>query len=339
MRLIYILPLALLLITAVCVSRAGPSGTARVGPGLELSLASFNIRYGTADDGPDAWPHRRDMVTGLLARLDADVIGLQEALRFQLDELAADLPGYAEIGVGRDDGATRGEYAAILVRTERFAIDEAGTFWLSDTPQTVASTHWGNRITRVCTWARLIDKATGRGFYVFNAHLDHQSQPSRERSAELIAAKAAGRAHADEPVVLMGDFNAGEDNRALRYLRGEADRASDPEAWPGHAPPAPVPRAAPRRDRGRDLQRLCAGRDDGREDRPHPGVARRRGAGGDDRPREPRRALPLGPLRRDGAGAVRGRVRSGRGRRYSTVTLLARFRGLSTSWPRRTAAW
>jgi endonuclease/exonuclease/phosphatase family metal-dependent hydrolase len=239
MRLIYILPLALLLITAVCVSRAEPSGTARVGPGLELSLASLNIRYGTADDGPDAWPHRRDMVTGLLARLDADVIGLQEALRFQLDELAADLPGYAEIGVGRDDGATRGEYAAILVRTERFTIDEAGTFWLSDTPQTVASTHWGNRITRVCTWARLIDKATGRGFYVFNAHLDHQSQPSRERSAELIAAKAAGRAHADEPVVLMGDFNAGEDNPALRYLRGEVDRASDPEAWPGHAPPAP----------------------------------------------------------------------------------------------------
>ena len=204
---------------------------------LRLSLVTVNIRYGTADDGPNAWPHRREMVTDLLARLDADILGLQEALRFQLDEIGAALPGYAEIGVGRDDGATRGEYAAILFRTERFSIDAAGTFWLSDTPDAVASKHWGNGITRVCTWARLIDKASGRGVYVFNVHMDHQSQPSRERAAELIAAQVAGRAHADEPVVLMGDFNAGESNPAVRYLRGEADRASDPDAWPGYTPP------------------------------------------------------------------------------------------------------
>ena len=211
----------------------------RAGEPLELSLVTLNIRYGTADDGANAWPHRREMVTDLLARLDADILGVQEALRFQLDEIGAALPGYAEIGVGRDDGATRGEYAAILVRTERFSIDAAGTFWLSDTPDAVASTHWGNSITRICTWARLIDKSSGRGVCVFNAHLDHESQPSRERAVELIAAKIAQRAHTDEPVVLMGDFNAGERNPALRYLRGELDRASEPEALPGHEPPPP----------------------------------------------------------------------------------------------------
>ena len=217
---------------------SGSSVAAReLGEPLELSLVSFNIRYGTAADGPDAWPNRREMVTGLLARLDADIVGLQEALRFQLDEIGEALPGYAEIGVGRDDGAARGEYAPILVRTERFSIDAAGTFWLSDTPEVVASRHWGNGITRVCTWARLIDTTSGRGVYVFNAHLDHQSQPSRERAAELIGAKIAGRARADDPVVLMGDFNAGEGNPATRYLRGEVDRASDADAWPGYEPP------------------------------------------------------------------------------------------------------
>ncbi|HZW10488.1 MAG TPA: endonuclease/exonuclease/phosphatase family protein [Phycisphaerales bacterium] len=209
--------------------------------GAELKVVSFNVRYGTADDGENAWEHRREMVTGLLARLDADVVGLQEALRFQLDEIAPALPGYTEIGVGRDDGATLGEYSALLVREERFGIAESGTFWLSDAPEEPGSKAWGNEITRVCTWARLVERTSGRGVYVFNCHLDHKSQPSRERGAELIAARIGARAHTDEPVVLMGDFNAGEGNGAMRYLRGELPRASDAAAWPGHEP-APSPR-------------------------------------------------------------------------------------------------
>jgi endonuclease/exonuclease/phosphatase family metal-dependent hydrolase len=205
---------------------------------VELRLVSFNIRYGTANDGENGWEYRREMVTSLLERLDADVIGVQEALRYQLDEIGDGLPGYVEVGVGRADGATRGEYSAILVRADRFSIAECGTFWLSDTPGGVASASWGNRIPRVCTWARLVEKASGQAVYIYNVHMDHQSQASRERGAELIAAKIAEGAHTDEPVVVMGDFNAGERNPAMRYLRGDAERASDAEAWPGHEPAA-----------------------------------------------------------------------------------------------------
>lgn len=231
-----IAPLLLALVaTAPAVVRAQASDRAE-GARLELDVVSFNIRYGTAADGENGWEHRREMVTGVLARLDADIVGLQEALRFQLDEIEQAVPGYVEIGVGRDDGATRGEYSALLVRAERFAIDSSGTFWLSDTPEVPGSRSWGNGITRICTWARLVEKESGRGVYVFNTHLDHQSQPSRERSAELIAERIAERAHTDEPVVLMGDLNAGEDNPAVRYLRGESERASDAAAWPGHEP-------------------------------------------------------------------------------------------------------
>lgn len=236
---------ALVVLAAVACAHARSRGGASAGEAapLEVGLVSFNIRYGTAADGANAWEHRREMVTGLLARLDADIVGLQEALRFQLDEIEAALPGYVEIGVGRDDGATAGEYSALLVRAERFAIDASGTFWLSETPDVPGSTSWGNGITRICTWARLVEKESGRGVYVFNTHLDHQSQPSRERGAELIAARIAERTHAEEPVVLMGDLNAGEDNRAVRYLRGEIVRASEEAAWPGHEP-AESPRLA-----------------------------------------------------------------------------------------------
>ncbi len=183
-----------------------------------LAVMSFNIRYGTAQDGENAWEHRRDLLIETIAAYDPDILGLQEALRFQLDEIGAAFPGYREIGVGRDDGAAAGEYSALLIRRERFTVEESGTFWLSDTPETPGSTSWGNRIPRVCTWAVLEDRSTGRRFAVFNTHLDHESQPSRERSTALILERI-GAAAAGLPVLVMGDFNAGEDNPALTPLR------------------------------------------------------------------------------------------------------------------------
>lgn len=183
----------------------------------ELKAMSFNIRYGTANDGENRWQNRSHLVLRVLKEHDADVVGLQEALAVQLRAITDALPSYAAIGVGRSDGKTSGEYSAILYRTDRFTVDSSGTFWLSDTPETVASTSWGNSITRICTWARLIERDSGEAVYIYNTHFDHRSQPSRERSAQLIAQRIAERAHPD-PVVLMGDFNAGERNAAITSL-------------------------------------------------------------------------------------------------------------------------
>jgi hypothetical protein len=61
-----------------------------------------------------------------------------------LDDLGERAPGYAEIGGGREDGVAKGEYAAILVKADRFTIQASGTFWLSDTPEVLASSTWGN---------------------------------------------------------------------------------------------------------------------------------------------------------------------------------------------------
>lgn len=185
---------------------------------LELTVASFNIRYGTAPDGDNDWTRRRPRVTDRLRTLDADVIGLQEALRFQLDQIGRALPEYAEFGVGRRDGDTTGEYAAILYRPSRLRLEEGGTFWFSDTPSRPGSVSWGNTITRICTWARFTHDATGHSFYVYNVHLDHESQPSRERSVALLVERIAAR-RPPHPVVVVGDFNAGEANSAVLTLR------------------------------------------------------------------------------------------------------------------------
>ena len=198
------------------VPQAPPAAAAQ--PREPLTVMTFNIRYGTAKDGENEWSARRDMLFEVIRDTRPDLLGLQEALDFQIDEILAAVSGYAVVGVGRDDGAEKGEYSAILFRTERFHVAEAGTFWFSDTPTVPGSKSWGNQITRISSWARFIDR-DGRGFYHFNLHLDHQSQPSRERSTVLLRGRIDTRAIPD-PVIVTGDFNVGETNPALATLTG-----------------------------------------------------------------------------------------------------------------------
>ncbi|MEJ2703372.1 MAG: endonuclease/exonuclease/phosphatase family protein [Sedimentisphaerales bacterium] len=202
----------------------------------EVRVMTFNIRYGTANDGENRWPNRRQMVCDVIHNHESDVIGLQEALKFQIDEILAASPELGLIGVGRDDGKTKGEYSAILYDHDRFTVDDSGTFWLSDTPEVPGSITWGNACTRICTWARLIEKKTGKAFYAFNLHLDHICQPSRERSALLVTQRIRDRKHPD-PFVLTGDFNVGETNAVVMYLKGKSRFT-----WSGQREPAnPVP--------------------------------------------------------------------------------------------------
>jgi len=185
--------------------------------GAPLTVMSFNLRYGTANDGDNHWLKRRDQLFALLREQQADVIGLQEALHGQIDEILSAVPGYGYVGVGRSDGRQAGEYAAVLYRTARLQVRRSDTFWFSDTPGVVKSTSWGNQIERICTWAYFEDRE-GPAFYLYNVHLDHQSQPSRERSVALLLARIAAR-DPRAPVMVTGDFNAGESNPAAVAMR------------------------------------------------------------------------------------------------------------------------
>jgi endonuclease/exonuclease/phosphatase family metal-dependent hydrolase len=175
-----------------------------------LHVMTFNIRYGTANDGPDRWELRRGQLFELIRAQAPDVIGLQEALHFQIDEILAAVPGYAMVGVGRSDGGHGGEYAAILYRPARLTVGQSSTFWFSDTPEIIKSNTWGAALERICTWA-LFDDSQGTPFYLYNLHLDHVSQPAREKSVVLLLDRIAKRTPA-LPVVVTGDFNTGEAN-------------------------------------------------------------------------------------------------------------------------------
>ena len=193
-------------------------GATTVSAQAPLRALSFNIRYGTADDGAHVWSNRRAHVIATIRDHAPHLLGIQEALRFQLDEISAALPGHRVVGVGRDDGVRAGEYSAILVDTARFAVHDEGTFWYSDTPTVPGSMHWGNRITRIATWARLVDRATRDTLRLYNTHWDHESQPSRERSAALLLDRIATDGSSGDAILVMGDFNADEHNAAFLAL-------------------------------------------------------------------------------------------------------------------------
>lgn len=189
-----------------------------------LDIITYNIRQDTAGDkGPRDWQQRKDRVGAYLLDKNASIIGLQEVRHNQLLDLDQALPDHVYTGVGRDDGKTRGEYSPILFNRKLWKLDpgEHGTFWLSDTPDIANSRSWGNRYTRICTWARLIGitgPERGSAIYIYNTHWDHQSQPSRVKSGELILKTIVARTHQEDPFIFMGDLNATMENPAVKAL-------------------------------------------------------------------------------------------------------------------------
>lgn len=199
---------------------------------VPLRVASFNLRYDTQKDGENAWPHRRDWVREILKQYDFHVFGAQEALRHMADFIAAD--GWEYVGVGRDDGKEAGEHAPIFYNPDRITCRDTGTLWLSPTPE-IPSRGWDADLHRICTWAKLTDKATGQNFTFFNSHWDHNGEIARLESARLLLGRMPLLA-GEEPYLLTGDFNLPPPAVPIRLvatvLRNARDAAEAPATGP-----------------------------------------------------------------------------------------------------------
>jgi endonuclease/exonuclease/phosphatase family metal-dependent hydrolase len=181
---------------------------------MRLRVASLNIRKGRAWDGLDSWPLRRKTAAEAVARLHADVLGLQEVCGFQQRDLLRRLSGYAACGAGRDDGRERGERCAILYEARRLVLERWVTRWFSDRPDVPGSVSWGDPPPRVATLAWLRDRASGRWFAVANVHWDGASAEARERSAKALLEWTGDGL----PWLIVGDLNTTADDPAVRRL-------------------------------------------------------------------------------------------------------------------------
>jgi len=170
-----------------------------------LTVGSFNLRYDNPRDSGNLWKDRMPRVAALIEFHDFDILGTQEGLEHQIEAIAKALPEYAFYGIGRDDGIMAGEHSAIFYKKNKFSIIDKGDFWLSETPEKPGF-GWDAKINRICSWILLKHKISGKKFYCFNVHYDHQGIQARIESSKLILSKIKSIA-TGTPVLLTGDFN------------------------------------------------------------------------------------------------------------------------------------
>lgn len=188
----------------------------------QLNVMTFNIRLNIASDSLNAWPYRKDMAASQILYHEVHLLGVQEALHVQMEDLRARLPQFKSVGGGRDDGKEKGEYSAIFYDTTRLQLLKSGMFWLSETPEIPGSKSWDAAITRMVTWARFRDRKTKKVFYAFNTHFDHIGKVARRESAKLLLQKVKELA-GNTPAVITGDFNAEPSDEPIQVLMDRED--------------------------------------------------------------------------------------------------------------------
>lgn len=170
-----------------------------------LTVGTFNLRYDNPRDSGNLWKDRAPVAAALIRFHDFDIVGTQEGLKNQLEDLQRNLPDFSYYGIGRDDGQAKGEHSAIFYRKSLFNVLDSGSFWLSTTPDKPGP-GWDAKLNRICSWLKLQTKKGKKTFYMFNVHYDHQGVEARKESSKLILQKIqqiAGK----QPVMFTGDFN------------------------------------------------------------------------------------------------------------------------------------
>lgn len=187
--------------------------------GQQLHVASYNVRYANPADEQrgNGWSQRCPVICNQIAYESFDLVGMQEVLKSQFDDLSNRLSrDYGCIGVGRNDGKTSGEYAPIFYKKDRFILLDSGCFWLSETPDK-PSVGWDAKYPRICSWAQLQDRNTGNTLYFLNTHFDHVGKQARKESACMIVKWI--RRHSDcGETILVGDFNVDQRSESYREL-------------------------------------------------------------------------------------------------------------------------
>lgn len=183
----------------------------------DISVMSFNIRLNTASDSLNAWPYRKEKLSSQVLYHAPQVLGVQEALPDQMNDLRASLKQYRSIGGGRDNGTDKGEASAIFYDTTQLAALQSGMLWLSETPTVAGSKGWDAAFPRVITWARFRHKKSGKQFVAFNTHFDHMGKVARRESAHMVL-KTVKEIAGKLPAFFTGDFNATPDDEPIQVI-------------------------------------------------------------------------------------------------------------------------
>lgn len=183
----------------------------------QLTIGTYNLRYDNPRDTGNLWVDRAPVVAALIRFHYFDIFGTQEGLKNQLDDISKALPQYNRYGLGRDDGKDKGEHSAIYYKKDEFNLLNKGDFWLSQTPDKPSLGWDATCCHRICSWVYLQHKKSGKKFYFFNAHYDHQGVQARKESSKLILQKIKDIAR-NEPVIFTGDLNGSHSSEPYQTI-------------------------------------------------------------------------------------------------------------------------
>ena len=195
-----------------------------LGVNAQQSIMTFNIRYNNPKDGENWWEKRKEDVGALVNFYQPDIMGIQEGLHEQVVFLDGFLTQYSYVGVGRDDGKAKGEYAAIFYNKSSLELLDTKTYWLSETPDKV-SVGWDASMERIVTYAKFKDRANQETLHVFNCHYDHIGTLARENSSNLVLELIKKMGIAKERIAVIGDLNSLPESKPIRVLTQELQDA------------------------------------------------------------------------------------------------------------------
>jgi endonuclease/exonuclease/phosphatase family metal-dependent hydrolase len=170
----------------------------------------------TKSDSLNAWEYRKENVKALIRYHSPDFVGTQEGFIHQLKDVE-ETPGYAFVGVGRDDGKEAGEHSAIFYKKDRFTVIETGNFWLSETPDVPGKGWDATCCNRICSWGKFKDRKSKKIIFVFNVHFDHIGVIARKESGKLMVEKIKAIA-GNYPVICTGDFNSSPETEQIKLM-------------------------------------------------------------------------------------------------------------------------
>ena len=122
----------------------------------EIKIMSYNVRCLTPLDlGKKSWYYRADLIMSDIASEAPDIIGFQEATKWQYHYLVDCMPQYDSVITYRDKSIAS-EGCPIFYNKSLYTLVDKGSFWLSETPE-VMSKSWGAQFNRVCSYVILTD--------------------------------------------------------------------------------------------------------------------------------------------------------------------------------------
>jgi endonuclease/exonuclease/phosphatase family metal-dependent hydrolase len=185
---------------------------------LSWNVDGERVTSGSPGSAAPGWDERLPRIVATLRSERPHLTGLQEIHHAQLSQLRAAFPELGVVGVGAADGAEGGAFTPFLFDPVRLELTGSGTSWLSQTPDTPGSRHFGNTLPRAVTWARFLDREDGREFLAANVQLDDRVEGSRELSLEVLQDRIQALAGARGAVILTADLGEGEGSRVWRIL-------------------------------------------------------------------------------------------------------------------------